>query len=168
MISTWWMRPLLLLLASAGCAGLPAAADECRVERVTDGDTFYCRDGRKVRLIGIDAPELAQGELGARAHEALSRLLPAGELVRLEPDANPRDRYGRTLAHVWLGGRLVNEAMVQGGWALLYTLPPNVKYVRRLERAQQKARAGGAGLWAEQGFACAPADFRRGRCVSSR
>lgn len=167
MISTWWIRPLLLLLASAACAGVPAAADECRVQRVADGDTFYCGDGRKVRLIGIDAPELAQGELGTLAHQALSRLLPVGALVRLEGDVSPRDRYGRTLAHVWLGG-LVNEAMVQGGWALLYTVPPDVKYVRRLERAQQKARAGSAGLWARQGFACAPADFRRGRCVNSR
>ncbi|HEU5039571.1 MAG TPA: thermonuclease family protein [Gemmatimonadales bacterium] len=135
--------------------------------RVTDGDTFYCRDGRKVRLIGIDAPELGQGAAGTAAREALRRLLPLGAAVRLEQDAAPRDRYGRILAYVWHGGRLVNEAMVRAGWAMLYTVPPNVRYVRRLERAQHEARAHRAGLWARGGFDCPPADYRRGACVSS-
>lgn len=158
----------LALAVLAACAPTPVAADGCRVGRVSDGDTFYCRDGRKVRLIGVDSPELAQGEAGRQARAALQRLLPAGRLVRLEPDAAPRDRYGRILAHVWSGPTLVNEAMVRGGWAVLYTVPPNVKYVRRLERAQREARAAGAGLWSRGGFDCTPADFRRGRCSGPR
>ena len=158
------LRGTLALVALAGCVRSVATADECRVERIADGDTFYCRDGRKVRLIGIDTPELAQGPDGRLALEALRRLLPRGGTVRLELDAAPEDRYGRTLAHVWAGGRLVNEAMVRGGWAVLYTVPPNVRYVRRLERAQHEARAAGAGLWEHGGFACPPVEFRRGRC----
>ena len=168
MNATWLLRPALAVLVCATCARAPALADECRVGRVSDGDTFYCRDGRKVRLIGVDTPELAQGAAGTGAREALQRLLPPGAVARLELDAAPRDRYGRTLAHVWIGDRLVNEAMVRGGWAVLYTVPPNVRYVRRLERAQQEARARRAGLWATGGFACAPAEFRRGACVSAR
>jgi micrococcal nuclease len=159
-----FLRGAMALVTLVGCVRDRAVADDCRVGRVADGDTFYCHDGRKVRLIGLDTPELAQGTDGRLAREALRRLLPEGRAVRLELDAVPRDRYGRTLAHVWAGERLVNEAMVRGGWAVLYTVPPNVRYVRRLETAQREARASRAGLWKGGGFACAPADFRRGRC----
>ncbi len=141
----------------------PAPAS-CVVARVADGDTFTCRDGRRVRLLGVDTPELAQGESGAKAHAALRRLLPVGTPARLELDAAPRDRYGRVLAYVWTGSRLVNETLVREGWAMLYTLPPNVKYAGRLGRAQKEARAGSAGLWQSGGFACAPSAYRRGEC----
>ena len=146
----------------AGSAAPPPSP--CVVERISDGDTFTCRDRRRVRLIGIDTPELSQGEPGRRARAALSRLAPPGASVRLERDVAPRDRYGRELAHVWAGSRLVNEALVLEGWAMLYTVPPNVKYAERLERAQKKARAAGAGLWASGGFDCAPAAHRRKEC----
>jgi micrococcal nuclease len=136
------------------------------VQRVADGDSFSCRDGRRVRLIGIDAPELAQGESGRRARAALGALAPPGTTVRLERDAASHDRYGRELAHVWTGSQLVNEAMVLEGWAMLYTVPPNVKYAGRLEQAQKKARAAGAGLWRTGGFECAPSAYRRGECRS--
>jgi micrococcal nuclease len=136
----------------------------CVIERIADGDTFTCRDGRRVRLIGIDAPELAQGQSGRRARAALQRLARPGSSVRLERDVAPRDRYGRELAHVWSGSRLVNETLVLEGWAMLYTVPPNVKYAERLERAQKQARAAGAGLWGSGGFACAPSAYRRGKC----
>src|SRR5918993_1062876 len=54
-----FLRGALALVALAGCVRSVATADDCRVDRITDGDTFYCRDGRKVRLIGVDTPELA-------------------------------------------------------------------------------------------------------------
>jgi micrococcal nuclease len=158
----------LFAFALPSCGPAPGSAESlpspCVVERIADGDTFTCRDGRRVRLIGIDTPELAQGEPGRRARGALARLAPPGASVRLERDVAPRDRYGRELAHVWNGSRLVNEALVVEGYAVLYTVPPNVKYADRLERAQKKARAAGAGLWASGGFACSPADHRRGKC----
>jgi micrococcal nuclease len=157
-------RALLLFLLLACGPAVAGGAPLCVVARVSDGDTFYCRDGRKVRLIGVDAPELAQGDPGRQARAALARLLPEGRAVRLEEDAAPRDRYGRTLAHVWSDGRLVNEALVRGGWAVLYTVPPNVKYADRLERAQKAARAGRAGLWNGSAFDCPPSRFRRHAC----
>jgi micrococcal nuclease len=139
----------------------------CVVERVGDGDTFTCRDGRKVRLIGIDTPELGQGESGRRAHEALRGLLPRGTTVRLEPDVTPLDRYHRVLAYVWTGSDMVNERLVREGWAMLYTLPPNVKYVTRLERAQKEARSARTGLWGSGGFECSPRAWRRRECTSA-
>lgn len=154
-----------LVLVLAALAASPAPAPGCDVDRIVDGDTFYCADGRKIRLIGIDSPELRQGEAGRQARDALRRLLPPGLAVRLEGDVAPRDRYGRTLAYVWSGGGLVNERMVREGWAVLLTVPPNVKYARRLEQAQKEARAQGAGLWATGGFVCPPASYRRRECA---
>jgi len=139
----------------------------CVVLRVADGDSFTCQDGRRVRLIGIDSPEQQQLPHGAKARQALLRLLPVGAGVRLEHDIAPRDRYGRLLAYAWTDTTLVNEAMLRGGWAVLFTVPPNVKYADRFGRAQNEARARGTGLWAERGFDCVPADFRRGKCVKS-
>jgi micrococcal nuclease len=168
------MRFALLTLALAttpvGCAARqqePARQDDCIVAHVADGDSFRCADGRQVRLIGVDSPESQQRPYGERARNALLQLLRPAAAVRLESDVVPTDRYGRRLAYVWVGPTLVNEAMVLGGWAVLYTVPPNVKYAERLTRAQNEARARGAGLWSQRGFECLPNDFRSKRCVSS-
>lgn len=146
----------------------PGPDPECLVGRVVDGDTFYCRDGRKVRLIGVDSPERGQGAPARQARHALARLIPIGRAVRLERDVAPTDRYGRVLAWVWAGGTLVNEAMVRQGWAVIYTVPPNVKYAARVGQAQNEARVHGAGLWSSGGFDCPPRAYRRGECVSAR
>jgi micrococcal nuclease len=163
---------LTLLLAGAplGCAARgqeTRAQDSCIVGTVADGDSFRCTDGRRVRLIGIDSPESQQRPYGDQARQALLALLTAPAAVRLETDVAPTDQYGRTLAYVWIGPVLVNEAMVRDGWAVLYTVPPNVKYADRLTRAQNEARARGAGLWSQRGFECLPSDYRRKRCLSS-
>jgi micrococcal nuclease len=160
--------PLLIILASACGSGLTGqqGPPACTVSRVSDGDTFRCRDGRRVRLTGIDSPEFDQQPFGSASREALVRLLPPGITVRLETDVGPLDQYGRVLAYVWIGDSLINEAMVRNGWALLYTVPPNVKYVARLARAQKEARANRAGLWSQGGFDCPPSQFRRNHCLS--
>ena len=162
--------PFLFGLIPAGCSAQqprPPAAEACTISRVSDGDSFRCTDGRRVRLIGIDSPESQQQPIGAEAQTALLRLLPPGSAVRLESDVAPYDQYGRALAYAWAGTTLVNESMVHDGWAVLYTVPPNLKYVDRLRRAQEEARARRTGLWSQHGFDCLPSDFRRGRCVSS-
>jgi micrococcal nuclease len=169
--STRCAAVLSLALAGAplGCAARQQetrSQGNCIVGRIADGDSFRCADGRRVRLTGIDSPESRQQPYGERARQALLELLPAGRAVRLESDVAPTDRYGRVLAYVWAGPILVNETMVRDGWAVLYTVPPNVKYAERLTRAQKEARARGAGLWSQHGFECLPNDFRRKRCVS--
>jgi micrococcal nuclease len=156
-----------LLVATLLSGALPPGAPAdliCTVTRIVDGDTFYCDRHVKVRLIGIDAPEQDQGPFGRESMVALRALIPPGTQVRLERDVDAKDRFGRRLAYVWADGSLVNEAMVRGGWALLFTVPPNVKYADRLGRAQTAARNARAGLWRENGFACAPVAWRRHRC----
>ena len=83
------------------------------------------------------------------------------------PDCVVARVVGRMLAWVWVGGTLVNEAMVRDGWAVCYAVPPNVKYADRIERAQNEARARRAGLWSSGGFACLPRDYCRGACIGS-
>lgn len=122
----------------------------------------------RVRLIGIDAPETSpdaraarQGRqlgrdatiiavLGRQAAAAARRLAPPSTPIRLETDVQTHDRYGRLLAYVWLpDGRMVNEILVREGWAMVLTIPPNVKYADRFLRAQQEARAASRGLWTQ-------------------
>jgi micrococcal nuclease len=136
----------------------------CVVTRIVDGDTIECRGIGRIRLIGIDTPELSQTPFGARAAEALAALIPEGTEIAVERDVESHDRYGRVLAYLWYRGELVNWVMIRSGWAVLLTFPPNVQYVEWYTAAQRRAREEGRGLWAESGFDCMPADRRRGRC----
>ena len=136
----------------------------CVVQRVSDGDTINCERLGRVRLIGIDAPEVTQTAASTASVAALRRLLPVGARVDLEPDVSARDQYQRVLAYVWTNGRMVNWHMIRSGWATLLTVPPNVQYVSAFKGAEQRARSEKLGLWKTGGFACLPADHRKQRC----
>ncbi len=176
---------LTLIAVTAACAGdVPAqrldqeiqageysgpaepvrAAETCIVERIVDGDTIVCEAVGRIRLIGMDTPEMSQEPFGRMATEALAELIPVGSAVELEPDVEPRDRYGRLLSYIWIDGMLVNWLLVRHGYAVLLTYPPNVQYVDQLATAQKQAREDKLGLWSIDGFECAPVDRRRGRC----
>ena len=124
------------------------------VTRVVDGDTAHVAVGGRdldVRFIGIDTPETVAPDqpvecYGPEASAYTTRRLE-GERVRLEFDVERRDRYGRTLAYVWLGDELFNETLVREGYAVVTTFPPDVKYVDRFVAAQRDAREHGRGLW---------------------
>jgi micrococcal nuclease len=113
----------------------------------------------------IDAPERDQGPYGSAATRALRAIVPAGTRAVLEVDVQPQDRYGRLLAYVYASdGRMANEEMVREGYALLYTYPPNVRYVDRMRVAEAEARAQRRGLWSTPAFACPPSAHRRRAC----
>jgi len=138
--------------------------EACVVVRVVDGDTIECEPFGRVRLIGIDSPEAGQQPFYAMAREFLEDLSPVGTEVLLEPDVDAVDPYGRRLGHIWMQETLVNWVMVRQGFAVLFTVPPNVQYVDWLADAQTAAREESLGLWAVDGFACPPVDFRREIC----
>jgi micrococcal nuclease len=163
------MRTLVLLagalvLAGTACAQQPISLQSCLVTAVSDGDTLRCAGLGRVRLIGVDAPERGQGAEADSARAALRRWAPRGDTVALELDVRPRDQYGRHLAWVWRGDTLVNERMVAEGRAVLYTVPPNVRHVDRIRRAEREARRERRGLWREGALDCRPAEWRRDRC----
>jgi len=135
------------------------------VRRVIDGDTLQLETGERVRLIGIDTPELHESnklykdskksgqdiltikKLGQRAYEFTKNLVE-GKRVSLEFDVEKHDVYGRTLAYVYLkNGTFVNAEIVKQGYASLMTFPPNVKYADLFVKLYQEARVNKRGLW---------------------
>jgi micrococcal nuclease len=121
-----------------------------RVTRHTDGDTLWLSGIGKVRLIGIDTPEVFGGVecYGRRASAFVKRLLPLGTEVRYRLGIEERDRYGRALAYVWLDdGRFLNRLLVAHGYAQTLTIPPNVEYADDFRAAAGRARGQGLGLW---------------------
>lgn len=128
-----------------------------KVTKVVDGDTFWADDGSekgiKVRLIGVDAPEsrnVFKKKKGYYGEESKTYLLNLfkGQSVRLEYDIDTLDQYGRTLAYVYLNdGTFVNADLVKNGYAMVMTVPPNVKYADEFVKFQQEARENKLGLW---------------------
>jgi micrococcal nuclease len=126
---------------------------------VVDGDTFYIDDGTekgcKVRLAGIDAPESRKTyteEPQYYGHESSLYLarLALGKIVRLEYDVQKYDRYGRTVAYVFLkDGTFLNAELIREGCAVVMTIPPNVKYANLFVKLQKNARKRNMGLWGE-------------------
>ena len=139
--------------------------DDILVRRVVDGDTLVLESSERLRLIGIDAPEMhishklyrqAQRSktdiqtimaMGRSAYE-FTRNLVEGKRVRLEFDVEKYDRYGRLLCYVYLNdGTFVNDKIIQQGYASLLTMPPNVKYVDLFRASYHEARKNNRGLW---------------------
>lgn len=120
------------------------------VTRVTDGDTLVLSTIGKTRLIGIDTPEVfGEAECFGRAASAfVKRVVAPGTRVRYRLGLDREDRYGRSLAYVWLGdGRMLNMLLVDRGYATPMTVPPNVEYAKQFVAAARRARAGARGLW---------------------
>ncbi len=126
-----------------------------RILSVLDGDTVITEAGVTLRLIGLDAPELDSPDQGvaALAREAGRFLedLVRGKEVRLGYGVQRQDRYGRTLAHLFLvtpgEERLVAEAMLRRGLASIYLVPPNLHYASRFVAAQREAVGASRGIW---------------------
>lgn len=135
------------------------------IKRVIDGDTVQLESGERLRLIGIDTPEMHESdklyrdaqrtqqdirtikELGRRAYE-FTRSLVEGKWVSLEFDVEKYDKYNRLLAYVYLkDGTFINAKIIQEGYASLMTIPPNVKYADLFLRLYQEARQNRRGLW---------------------
>jgi micrococcal nuclease len=128
---------------------------------VIDGDTIKLTDGRTVRYIGIDTPEVRR-RVGERwvndpepfglAASAANKALVAVRRVRLEFDVQSKDRYGRWLAYVYATSDdgaefMVNERLLADGMAQPMTIPPNVRYAETFRARAAEARRAGRGLW---------------------
>jgi micrococcal nuclease len=104
----------------------------------------------RVRLIGIDTPEVYGGtECYGRAASAFTKgVLRPGRTVTYAIGRESHDRYGRTLAYVWLAnGTMFNGLLAERGYATPLTIPPNDDYARLFLAAARRARAAHRGLW---------------------
>ncbi|MBF0594386.1 MAG: thermonuclease family protein [Candidatus Omnitrophica bacterium] len=159
---------ILLLVYPSWQAQKPPVTGLVRVERVVDGDTIKLVGGERVRLLGIDTPELHESakllrdaqrsgkdiktiqKLGQRAKDFVNPLL-AGKNIRLDFDIEKRDKYGRLLAYIYLeDGTFINKVIIENGYAVPLTIPPNIKHADEFKELYRTARAKGLGLWADE------------------
>jgi len=151
------LRRLLVILLALACA-LRAPAFEAKVIGVADGDTVTVltadKQQIKIRLAGIDAPESSQA-FGTRAKQALAEKV-GGKTIEVVQQS--KDRYGRTVADLYVEGRWINLELVAEGWAWHYR---QYSKDQRLADAEAAARQAGLGLWAEKD-PVPPWGFRRG------
>ncbi len=167
-------RLFLLLLGlapasgiSQGMAGNVASTcpanhyDEAAIiKSVHDGDTVKLVDGRKIRLIGINTPELARSgkteqAFASDARDQLKQLIAASDnRVKLVYGKERLDRYQRTLAHLFLpNDQNLQLALLQRGLATASAYPPNVAFTDCYQLAEQIARSKSLGIWSDDDYA---------------
>jgi micrococcal nuclease len=145
---------LVALPAPSQAAALPPGQDPT-VTRIVYGDTIEVKIGARkytVRYIGVDTPETVKPNTPVQYYgkeaSAYNKSLVNGKTVRLVKDVSETDKYARLLRYVYLqDGRMVNELLLQGGYAQVATYPPDVLHVDRFLELQRKAREAGVGLW---------------------
>ena len=145
----WWSGP------AASTPVRPPAGGLHRVVRVVDGDTIVIAPDNVVRLIGVDTPETVKPNhpverFGPEATEFTKQFIGGGT-VRLTFDRERVDRFGRFLAYVWVGHRLLNEHLLLVGLA---RFEPQFYYAERMKhrfrRAQEGARRARIGIWSPE------------------
>ena len=145
----WLFLGLVLVM------GLLATGQSWRTcTRVIDGDTIVLDGNETVRLIGVDTPETKDPRkpveaFGQEAYE-FTKSLVEGKKVRLEFDQEKIDKYGRTLAYVYLDdGTFLNAQIIMQGYGHAYTVHP-FKYMENFRNYERMARERGLGLWGQQ------------------
>lgn len=130
-----------------------------RWQQVIDGDTLRLADGRALRLVGINTPEMGRKErpaqpLAIRARDALKQALGKERLIYVQPGVEKTDRYGRLLASVFLNpeGEHVGETLLEQGLGWQVVVPPNRQYLDCLAGAEARARAASLGVWSESAY----------------
>lgn len=148
---------LKTVLPDGSTATTTTIRQRAKVIEVVDGDTLKVRltkSGvrKKVRLIGIDTPEVYGGVEcgGKRASKSMRRLTPRGTRVVLvsDPTQDRVDRYGRLLRYVMKSGRDMNRVQVNRGWARVYVYDNNpFKRVSGYKKSQRRAKNAERGIW---------------------
>ncbi|GAB3484281.1 thermonuclease family protein [Marinomonas epiphytica] len=125
--------------------------EKVAVAQVVDGDTLHLKDGRKIRLIGLNTPEIdyQEGHHQAFAIEAKVALTSnAEQFVWLQLGPDKQDRYGRYLAYLFDEDRnLLASQLLSKGLGYRIAVPPNLSYQACLQHAEKQARDKQLGLW---------------------
>lgn len=129
-----------------------------KIKKIYDGDTVLLENGTKIRLLGINTPEISKRDKVADAggEEAKQWLIQklTGTKVKLRYDVERKDKYGRTLAYLFTeNDEHINLQLVRQGLASVNIYPPNLKYATKLIRAQQQAESEKLGIWALSAYA---------------
>lgn len=144
------------------------------MHHVIDGDTVVLGDGRKLRLIGLDAPEIGHRgrpsePLAVEARASLRGLVQGRGALGLQRGRQPRDRYGRNLGHLFIeGGPNVQAWLLKRGLATHLFVPPESAYTDCYAHAESLARAARRGLWRLHRFQVYPAAVLSGKISGYR
>ena len=133
------------LKAGNGTEVTAPAVEQARVSYIVDGDTVRLEDGRAVRYLGIDTPEI--GEYYYEEATEKNREFVEGKVVELHPGSRNIDDYGRYLRYVYIDGIFVNAELVAQGYAKAYRKGPEEEYSQYLFQLEEEAKSAGAGLW---------------------
>lgn len=141
------------LFAAADNCAAPASLEEVVVAKIHDGDTLNLRDGRRIRILGINAPELgrdggADQPYARDAMRAVETFFAGGRQAYLQFDRELQDTYERYLAHVYRrdGANLERYLLVRG-LAYQVVIPPNLTLADCLAHAERDAKAARKGVW---------------------
>ena len=132
---------------------LAEVSDWATVSRIVDGDTVHLSDGRKVRFIGINTPEIGRRgkpsqPYARQAYNFVVQLLKNNKKIGLTFDKDKKDRYKRILAYINLpDGRSVEQLLLARGLAYSIVVPPNDHRVRCYRSIEKQARDTKLGLW---------------------
>ncbi len=131
----------------------PVIEERARVVAVFDGDTVKLQDGRRVRFLGINTPEVGKNNKPAQpfadtARQRLTRLISAAPEVGLSFGPQREDHYGRLLAYVFgKDGLDLQRVLLREGLAAAITVPPNVAHAECYLEDERKARQARLGMW---------------------
>lgn len=127
--------------------------EEAVVMDVIDGDTIILANGKRVRYIGMDTPELnnSSGRSTCYAKEARNknRELVLGKKIKMEKDISEDDKYGRLLRYIYVDDVFVNKLLVEEGYAVAVAYPPDLKYQLQFKEAERSAFDNNLGLWGQ-------------------
>ncbi|MGE8152186.1 thermonuclease family protein [Pseudomonas vancouverensis] len=153
LVGAFFMSAIWLSAAQAFCPA-PSGLTPVAVQRVVDGDTLRLSDGRSVRMIGLNTPELGKKgrsdePFAVAARKRLEALVAASDgRVGLLPGKEGKDHYGRTLAHVYgADGANLEAQMLAEGLGFQVAVAPNVDLVACQQAAERSARQAGLGIW---------------------
>lgn len=158
---------LLISLLLFGLSATVLANEQCHASKidiksavrfVIDGDTVVLRDGRHVRLIGVNAPEIGRkGKVteqhAEQAKHLLQSMLAKEKQIYLQLGKENKDRYGRLLAHGFLpNGQNLSEELLSQGVASHIVIPPNRGLLECYQNAETRARRAHKGIWSKSSF----------------
>jgi len=156
------MRLFIILFILFACPALLASCpyppweQTVRLKTINDGDTVTLEDGRLVRFIGINTPEINHGNLAKsepyalEAKALLARYIHPGDKLHLVFDQTKQDKYGRLLAYVYSKtGRNLALLLLQKGYAKQWVIGKNDRFWRCFQDAERPARKRKRGVWKE-------------------
>ncbi|WP_445491115.1 thermonuclease family protein [Niallia sp. 03133] len=164
---------VIMLCVTAGCSQTSESGENreqstfkreaVKLDKAIDGDTIgvvYKGEKEKVRFLLVDTPETSHPRFGEQPYgkeaKAFTRnLVEQAKTLQLEFDIGQnRDKYGRLLAYVYADGEMIQEKLLQKGFArVAYIYAPNTRYVDSFTSLQKKAQQKGIGIWKVENYA---------------